>query len=78
MLKQEECIDLIIPRGGESLIRFVVENSRIPVIKHYKGVCHIFVDESADFGLLLDAIRRSYSIDVKARRRAYYKNIRFT
>lgn len=49
MLKQEECIDLIIPRGGESLIRFVVENSRIPVIKHYKGVCHIFVDQSADF-----------------------------
>lgn len=49
MLKQEELIDLIIPRGGESLIRFVVENSRIPVIKHYKGVCHIFVDESADF-----------------------------
>jgi glutamate-5-semialdehyde dehydrogenase len=49
MLKQEQFIDLIIPRGGESLIRFVVENSRIPVIKHYKGVCHIFVDESADF-----------------------------
>jgi glutamate-5-semialdehyde dehydrogenase len=49
MLKQEESIDLIIPRGGESLIRFVVENSRIPVIKHYKGVCHIFVDHSADF-----------------------------
>jgi len=49
MLKQEEQIDLIIPRGGESLIRFVVENSRIPVIKHYKGVCHLFVDASADF-----------------------------
>jgi glutamate-5-semialdehyde dehydrogenase len=49
MLKQDKYIDLIIPRGGESLIRFVVENSRIPVIKHYKGVCHIFVDESADF-----------------------------
>jgi len=48
MLKQEELIDLIIPRGGESLIRFVVENSRIPVIKHYKGVCHIFVDAAAD------------------------------
>ena len=49
MLKQDESIDLIIPRGGESLIRFVVENSRIPVIKHYKGVCHVFVDQSADF-----------------------------
>jgi len=51
MLKQEEFIDLIIPRGGESLIRFVVENSRIPVIKHYKGVCHAFVDASADFDM---------------------------
>lgn len=51
MLKQEEMIDLIIPRGGESLIRFVTENSRIPVIKHYKGVCHIFVDENADFDM---------------------------
>jgi glutamate-5-semialdehyde dehydrogenase len=49
MLKQEESIDLIIPRGGESLIRFVSENSRIPVIKHYKGVCHVFVDATADF-----------------------------
>ncbi|MBI5682542.1 MAG: glutamate-5-semialdehyde dehydrogenase [Deltaproteobacteria bacterium] len=48
MLKLEEYIDLIIPRGGEGLIRFVVENSKIPVIKHYKGVCHIFVDESSD------------------------------
>lgn len=51
MLKQEQSIDLIIPRGGESLIRFVVENSRIPVIKHYKGVCHIFVDSAADFDM---------------------------
>src|SRR6266508_886584 len=51
LLKQEESIDLIIPRGGESLIRFVVEHSKIPVIKHYKGVCHIFVDCSADFGM---------------------------
>lgn len=51
MLKQEEQIDLIIPRGGESLIRFVVDNSRIPVIKHYKGVCHLFVDCDADFAM---------------------------
>ena len=49
LLKQEEYIDLIIPRGGESLIRFVVEHSKIPVIKHYKGVCHVFVDCSADY-----------------------------
>ena len=49
LLKLEEQIDLVIPRGGEGLIRFVSENSRIPVIKHYKGVCHTFVDASADF-----------------------------
>ncbi len=48
LLEQEEDIDLIIPRGGEGLIRFVSENSRIPVLKHYKGVCHIFVDKDAD------------------------------
>ncbi len=48
MLQQEALIDLIIPRGGEGLIRFVVENSRIPVLKHYKGVCHVYVDEGAD------------------------------
>ena len=48
MLRLEDSIDVIIPRGGEGLIRFVVENSKIPVIKHYKGVCHIFVDDSAD------------------------------
>ena len=56
MLKQEEFIDVIIPRGGESLIRFVVEHSKIPVIKHYKGVCHIFVDASADFDMARDII----------------------
>jgi len=49
LLKLEDEIDLIIPRGGEGLIRFVSENSRIPVIKHYKGVCHTFVDADADF-----------------------------
>jgi len=48
MLAAEEYIDLIIPRGGEGLIRSVAEKSRIPVIKHYKGVCHIYVDEGAD------------------------------
>ncbi|MEK6201013.1 MAG: glutamate-5-semialdehyde dehydrogenase [Desulfobulbaceae bacterium] len=48
LLAQDEFIDLIIPRGGEGLIRFVSETSRIPVLKHYKGVCHIFVDRSAD------------------------------
>jgi len=48
LLQLEDEIDLIIPRGGEELIRFVTTHSKIPVIKHYKGVCHIFVDESAD------------------------------
>ena len=48
LLKLEQDIDLVIPRGGEELIRFVSSNSRIPVIQHYKGVCHIFVDRSAD------------------------------
>lgn len=41
-------IDLAIPRGGEALIRFVTENARVPVIQHYKGVCHVYVDDSAD------------------------------
>ena len=48
LLAQEEFVDLIIPRGGEGLIRFVVENSKIPVLKHYKGVCHVYVDSGAD------------------------------
>jgi len=48
MLQLEEEIDLIIPRGGEELIRFVTMHSKIPTIKHYKGVCHVFVDETAD------------------------------
>jgi len=48
LLQLEEYIDLIIPRGGEDLIRAVVRQSRIPVIKHYKGVCHVFVDADAD------------------------------
>lgn len=51
LLQLEEYIDLIIPRGGEELIRAVVSQSKIPVIKHYKGVCHIFVDASADLDM---------------------------
>ncbi|MBI4632993.1 MAG: glutamate-5-semialdehyde dehydrogenase [Deltaproteobacteria bacterium] len=51
MLQLDEYIDVIIPRGGEELIRAVVEESKIPVIKHYKGVCHIFVDASADIAM---------------------------
>lgn len=56
MLGQEEYIDLIIPRGGESLIRFVAENSRIPVLKHYKGVCHVFVDRDAEIDMAVNIV----------------------
>jgi len=48
LLGMDDYLDMIIPRGGEGLISFVVENSRIPVLKHFKGVCHVYVDESAD------------------------------
>ncbi len=48
LLGLDDLVDVIIPRGGEGLIRFVAENSRIPVLKHYKGVCHVYVDEFAD------------------------------
>lgn len=54
LLKLEELIDVIIPRGGEGLIRFVTENSMIPVLKHYKGVCHVYVDDSADMDMAID------------------------
>ena len=48
LIKQKEFIDVIIPRGGEGLIKFVTENSLIPVIQHFKGVCHLYVDKAAD------------------------------
>jgi len=63
MLKLEDHIDLIIPRGGEGLIRAVVDMSRIPVLKHYKGVCHVFVDESADIEMAV-----AISLNAKAQR----------
>ncbi len=56
LLKLDGLVDLIIPRGGEGLIRAVVENSRIPVIKHYKGVCHIYVAASADREMALEIV----------------------
>lgn len=49
MAQAKGLIDVIIPRGGEGLINFVVENARIPVIMHDKGVCHVFIDESAEY-----------------------------
>ncbi len=54
LLQMDEEIDLVIPRGGEALIRNIVERSRIPVLKHYKGVCHIYVDDEADQAMAVD------------------------
>ncbi len=51
LLNMDDYVDMIIPRGGEGLIRFVAENSRIPVLKHFKGVCHVYVDEFADLDM---------------------------
>ncbi len=51
LLRQEESIDLIIPRGGEGLIRYVVQHATVPVLKHYKGVCHVYVDRGADLDM---------------------------
>ncbi len=56
LLTFEQYIDLVIPRGGEGLIRFVTENSRIPVIKHYKGVCHQYVDKDADVDMAINLL----------------------
>ena len=56
LLQLNDLIDLAIPRGGEGLIRFVAEHARVPVIKHYKGVCHLFVDDSADLQLAVDLL----------------------
>lgn len=63
LLQLSDLIDLAIPRGGESLIRFVAEHARVPVIKHYKGVCHLYVDRAADLDLALNLL-----IDGKASR----------
>jgi glutamate-5-semialdehyde dehydrogenase len=63
LLKQEALVDLIIPRGGEGLIRHVVAHSSIPVLKHYKGVCHAYVDDSADLDMAV-----SICVNAKAQR----------
>jgi len=51
LLKLDGLIDLCIPRGGEGLIRFVVEHARVPVVKHYQGVCHVFIERTADLAM---------------------------
>ncbi|EMS80901.1 MULTISPECIES: glutamate-5-semialdehyde dehydrogenase [Desulfotignum] len=63
LLKQEALVDLIIPRGGEGLIRHVVAHSSIPVLKHYKGVCHGYVDDTADLDMAVEI-----SVNAKAQR----------
>jgi glutamate-5-semialdehyde dehydrogenase len=59
LLALDELIDLVIPRGGEGLIRFVAEHARIPVIKHYKGVCHVYVHAAADLDLALAIVENA-------------------
>jgi glutamate-5-semialdehyde dehydrogenase len=54
MIGLDGIVDMVIPRGGEGLIRFVAEHARVPVIQHYKGVCHVFVDRTADPDMALD------------------------
>ncbi|BBW92876.1 MULTISPECIES: glutamate-5-semialdehyde dehydrogenase [Pseudoalteromonas] len=56
LMQQRDSIDLIIPRGGEGLINFVTENSTIPVIQHYKGVCHLYVDKDADLEVAINLL----------------------
>jgi glutamate-5-semialdehyde dehydrogenase len=56
LMQQEDYIDVIIPRGGEGLIKFVTENSRVPVIQHFKGVCHLYVDKDANLDTALNIL----------------------
>jgi len=63
LVQQSDTVDLVIPRGGEALIRFVTEHARVPVVQHYKGVCHLFVDAGADV-----ALATKLAVDGKLRR----------
>jgi glutamate-5-semialdehyde dehydrogenase len=56
LMQQRDSIDLIIPRGGEGLINFVTDNSTIPVIQHFKGVCHLYVDKDADLEVAINLL----------------------
>jgi glutamate-5-semialdehyde dehydrogenase len=56
LLRLDRYINLIIPRGGEGLIRYTVENATIPVIKHYKGLCHVYADKNADFDMATNIV----------------------
>lgn len=70
LLQLTDLVDLVIPRGGEGLIRFVAEHARVPVIKHYKGVCHLYVDDAADVPDAIDLL-----LDGKASRPAVCNSI---
>lgn len=59
LVQLEGLVDLVMPRGGEALIRAVTEQARVPVIKHYKGVCHVFVDEYADIEMALAIVENA-------------------
>jgi glutamate-5-semialdehyde dehydrogenase len=63
LLECDDTVDCIVPRGGEGLIRFVAENSRIPVIKHYKGVCCVYIDKDAD-----PALAEKIAVNAKVQR----------
>ena len=54
LIRRDQEVDLVIPRGGEGLIRYVTENATVPVIQHYKGVCHVYVDHGADLAMAAD------------------------
>lgn len=56
LMEQEDAIDVIIPRGGEGLIRYVTDNAKVPVIQHFKGVCHLYVDKDADLDKALNIL----------------------
>jgi len=63
LIKQDDYVDLIVPRGGEALIKYVSSNATVPVVKHDKGLCHTYIDEDADFEKAL-----AISINAKCRR----------
>jgi glutamate-5-semialdehyde dehydrogenase len=56
LISLDQWIDLVIPRGGEGLIRFVTEHSRVPVVQHFKGVCHLYVDAGSDVSMAVDLV----------------------
>jgi len=59
LVQMDDRVDVVIPRGGESLIRAVMEHARVPVLKHYKGVCHVFVDRTADLSKALAIVENA-------------------